>query len=166
MSRSFASALVAFASTLFAFSGTLLTFIVELLIPSGHNHSSSRPLCLAAPRLALFPLFPLGFLLAACGGGGAGGGSKSAPIASLGTTSYAFNAQMTGTTSAAQGFNLTNLGTAPLQISSVALSGANASSFTVATGTNACGSSLAVNASCSIYVTFNPPSALSSSSAV
>jgi beta-glucosidase len=158
MSRSFASALVAFASTRFAFSGTLLTFIVELLIPSGHNHSSSRPLCLAAPRLALFPLFPLGFLLAACGGGGAGGGSKSAPIASLGTTSYAFNAQMTGTTSAAQGFNLTNLGTAPLQISSVALSGANASSFTVATGTNACGSSLAVNASCSIYVTFNPPS--------
>jgi hypothetical protein len=61
------------------------------------------------------------------------------------TTSYAFNAQMTGTTSAAQTFELANLGTAPLQISSIALSGSNASSFTVTTGAIACGSTLAAN---------------------
>ena len=155
MSRSFDCMLRSLASTFFA-------SIAEFLIPNTHNRSNCLPLHVAAPRVALFALLPLGLLVAACGNGsggsGGGGGSKSAPIVSLGTTSYAFNGQMTGTTSAAQSFNLTNLGTAPLQISSVALSGANASSFTVATGTNACGSSLAVNASCSIYVTFNPPS--------
>jgi beta-glucosidase len=63
---------------------------------------------------------------------------------------------MTGTTSAAQSFQLSNLGNGPLQISSVGLSGSNASSFTVSTGANACATTLAVNGSCFIYITFNP----------
>ena len=63
---------------------------------------------------------------------------------------------MTGTTSAAWPFELVNIGTAPLQISSIALSGSNASSFAVTTGANACASTLAAGLACSIYVTFNP----------
>jgi beta-glucosidase len=63
---------------------------------------------------------------------------------------------MTGTTSAAQTFTIQNIGTAPLQISSIALSGTNASAFTIATGAGACGSTLATSFACQIFVTFNP----------
>jgi beta-glucosidase len=108
-----------------------------------------------AGRAVLHCLLPVAVFLSACGGG-SGGGSNSAPIASLNATSYAFNAQMTGTTSAAQGFVLWNTGNAPLQISSIAISGSNASSFTVTTGTSACASTLAPGLTCSVYVTFNP----------
>jgi hypothetical protein len=149
MSRSFACTILSFAST-------LLAFIAKLLISHSRNRRRRLLSRLPVPKVAVFPLFPLALLLASCGGGGSG--SHSAPIASLGASSYIFNGQMTGTTSAAQSFQLTNVGTAPLQISSVALSGANASSFTVSTGANACATTLAVNGSCLIYVTFNPPS--------
>jgi beta-glucosidase len=107
-------------------------------------------------------MLPVAVFLSACGGGGgssSGGGNQqnTAPIASLGATSYAFNGQMTGTTSVAQAFQLSNLGNGPLQISSVAVSGSNSSSFTVTTGANSCATTLAANGSCSIYITFNPP---------
>jgi beta-glucosidase len=135
-------------------------FLRALPFLSNNFGPNRKPLRFFDGRAALLLLFPVIAFLSSCGGGGTssgGGVSKSAPIASIGTTSYAFSSLMTGTTSAAQAFNLSNTGNAPLQVSSITLSGANASSFAVTTGTNACGATLAANGSCSIYVTFNPP---------
>ena len=137
-----------------SFSGSgSLSSVAAFSFPSASNQQSR------AARAALFVFLPVAVFLSGCGGGSnsGGGGSKSAPIASLSATSYTFNGQMTGTTSAPQSFLLSNIGNASLQVSSVALSGSNASSFTVSTGANACASTLAANGSCSIYVTFNPP---------
>jgi beta-glucosidase len=147
----------------FTFAGALPSFVAAVLRQPARSPRNRRNLSVPTARAALFVLLPVAILLSGCGGGssgsggGGGGGSKSAPIASLGATSYAFNGQMTGTTSAAKSFELSNLGTGPLQISSVAVSGTNASSFTVTTGANSCANTLAANGSCSIYVTFNPP---------
>jgi hypothetical protein len=62
-----------------------------------------------------------------------------------------------GSASPAQTFTLTNAGTAALPVTSVTLTGTNASAFTL--GTNTCGSSLAAGASCTISITFNPTAA-------
>ena len=78
------------------------------------------------------------------------------PVASLSATSLTFAGQAVATTSAKQTITLTNSGNAALSITSVALSGANASDFTK---TNNCGSSLAVAANCAIGVTFKPAAA-------
>ena len=59
---------------------------------------------------------------------------------------------MGGTTSAAQSLTLTNTGSAPLTISSIAINGDFAQ-------TNACGTSVAAGASCTITVTFTPTAA-------
>ena len=71
---------------------------------------------------------------------------------SLSPANLTFASQTVGTTSAAQAITLTNTGTAALSISSIAASGNYAQ-------TNTCGTSLAVNASCTISVTFKPTSA-------
>ena len=83
-------------------------------------------------------------------------GTGSVQTASLTpTTPLTFAAQQTGTSSAAQAATLSNLGSLPLSISSITLSGANAAEFAQ---TNTCGTSLAsgANGSCSISITFNP----------
>jgi hypothetical protein len=51
---------------------------------------------------------------------------------------------------------LTNSGTAPLLISSIALAGSQADDFTLQ---NACVPSLAVGQHCAVFVTFNPVAA-------
>ena len=61
--------------------------------------------------------------------------------------------QLVGTTSVAQTVTLTNSGTAPLSLSSIAITGANAGDFAE---TNNCGATVAVLASCQINVTFTP----------
>jgi hypothetical protein len=79
-------------------------------------------------------------------------------------SSLAFGSQLSGTTSSGQSVTLTNTGTAPLTIASIGLAGANAGDFGQ---TNTCPGSpatLAVNATCSISVTFSP-TALGSRSA-
>jgi len=140
-----------------SFTCALLLFVAVHTFLSAHSRRNLRRLHVPTACTVLFFLLPIALLLSACGGSGSGGGgSNSAPIASLSATSYTFNGQMTGTTSAAQSFQLSNLGNGPLQISSVGLSGSNASSFTVSTGANACATTLAVNGSCFIYITFNP----------
>jgi len=78
-----------------------------------------------------------------------GTGIAPAPAVSLSPGSLTFSNQTVGTTSAAQGVTLSNSGTAPLSISSIAVSG----DFTQ---TNNCGSSLAVGAQCGVNVTFTP----------
>jgi hypothetical protein len=80
-------------------------------------------------------------------------GTGAAPAASLSVTSLAFAPQTVGTASPSQPITLTNTGNATLTITSVALSGANTSSFVFI---NDCGSSLAPGASGTIHVQFDP----------
>lgn len=67
--------------------------------------------------------------------------------------SLAFGNQNVGTKSTAQNATLTNIGTTPLAITKIGVTGTNAIQFSE---TNNCGSSLAAGASCAIAVTFAP----------
>ena len=78
----------------------------------------------------------------------------SLPVASLSPTSYAFPSQGIDTTSAAETFTLSNAGSQPLSITSLAITGANAGDFVAIADT--CGSSLAADSNCTIGVTFTP----------
>ena len=82
-----------------------------------------------------------------------GTGTGTAAVVSLSPTSLAFGNQSVGTTSAPQTVTLSNTGTAALSITSLALTGTNASDFDQS---NACGSSLAAGANCTIAVMFTP----------
>jgi hypothetical protein len=79
--------------------------------------------------------------------------------ATLSPNPVAFGNQDMGTTSTAATVTLSNTGTVELTSILVSLTGANTSDFAISTGANACGSSLAIGASCSIYVTFTPSAA-------
>lgn len=71
------------------------------------------------------------------------------PVASLSSSLLTFPSQWVGTTSATQNLTLTNTGSAPLTTSSIVTNGDFAQ-------TNACGTSVAAGASCTISVTFTP----------
>ena len=81
----------------------------------------------------------------------------SGPVVTLAPGSLTFGTQLAGTTSTAQTVTLSNTGTAALAITSMGVTGANASSFTV--GTNTCGPSLAPAATCTVSVAFSPMAA-------
>lgn len=81
----------------------------------------------------------------------------AAPQASLTAASANFNNVTTGSTSAVQAFTLANAGNAALSITSVSITGTNASSFVL--GTDTCGVTLTAGGSCTIAVTFSPTSA-------
>jgi len=83
-------------------------------------------------------------------------GTGVEPIVMLSTTSLPFAGQLITTPSAAQGVTLTNNGTAPLIISSIAISGANSGDFAENNNCPASTSSLAAGAKCTINVTFTP----------
>jgi hypothetical protein len=85
----------------------------------------------------------------------------TAPVATLTPASVPFGSVTSGTTSAATVLTLSNTGNATLNISGITIAGANPSDFALSTGANACGSTLAASANCSIYVTFTPASAAS-----
>jgi hypothetical protein len=80
-------------------------------------------------------------------------GVGTASVASLSATSLTFATQSVGTTSAAQTVTLSSTGSAALSITSLAITGTNASDFAQ---TNTCGSSVAAGANCTISVTFTP----------
>jgi hypothetical protein len=80
-------------------------------------------------------------------------GTGMAPEDGLSPTSLAFGNVSIGTTSTAQTATLSNSGNAAMSITSLALTGSNASDFAQ---TNTCGSSVAAGASCTISVTFTP----------
>jgi len=86
-------------------------------------------------------------------GTGVASAPAAAPDAALTAASANFNSVVTGS-SAAQTFTLANAGNAALSITSVALTGANASSFQL--GADTCGTTLAAGGSCTIAVTFSP----------
>jgi len=82
-----------------------------------------------------------------------GTGTLPAPAVTLSPASLAFGNQRVGTTSPSTSVTLTNSGTADLTISSIGITGTNASDYAQ---TNTCQSPLAAGASCSISVTFAP----------
>ena len=79
--------------------------------------------------------------------------AQSAPLVTLSASNLSFGNQRVGTASASQQVTLSNTGDAPLTITSIAVTGTNASSFGFA---NNCGSSLAAGASCLIHGHFAP----------
>ncbi len=80
-------------------------------------------------------------------------GIASGSAVSLGATNLSFGNQTVNTTSPTQTVTITNSGTSALTFSYIQIQGLNANNFTQ---TNTCGTSLAVNASCKINVTFTP----------
>jgi hypothetical protein len=86
-----------------------------------------------------------------------------APVVSLTPAGPLSFTAVSGTTSAAQSVTLSNTGNAALSISGISITGSNAGSFAE---TNTCGASLAVNASCSIAVTFSPAAVASSTASL
>ena len=77
----------------------------------------------------------------------------NAPAASLHPASLLFGNLFVHTTSASQTITLSDMGTAPLSISQIAITGANSGDFAQS---NNCGTSLAGAGSCTITVTFTP----------
>jgi sugar lactone lactonase YvrE len=90
-------------------------------------------------------------------------GTGLAPVVSLSSNSFSFGTVNVGSISTSQSAAVTNTGTAALTISSVAVTGTNASSFVFA---NNCGPSLAVGASCTIHGHFAPTVAGAATAAV
>jgi sugar lactone lactonase YvrE len=80
-------------------------------------------------------------------------GTGVEPVVSLSATSISFPSTKVGTTSASQSVTMTNTGNGALSITSIAVTGVDASSFGFA---NNCGTSLAPGASCSIHGHFAP----------
>jgi hypothetical protein len=92
----------------------------------------------------------LGIVLClSCGGSGGTNPPSNSAAVSLSPTSLNFGNQSVGTTSAPQTVTMTNSGSAALTINSISTTGDFAQS-------NACGNSLAANASCTVAVTFTP----------
>jgi Abnormal spindle-like microcephaly-assoc'd, ASPM-SPD-2-Hydin len=85
-----------------------------------------------------------------------GTGYTNAPAVSLNPTTVNFGNQNSGASSPAQTVKLTNSGTLPLSISSIAFTGANASDFAQTNNCPSGSNTLAANASCTINVTFSP----------
>ncbi len=83
------------------------------------------------------------------------GTATPVPIAVLTPSSLSMPTTTLNTTSTAQMITLTNTGAATLNIAGITVTGANPADFAEA---NTCGSTLLVNASCEISVTFTPQS--------
>ena len=80
-------------------------------------------------------------------------GSGAAPAVALSPSSLSFGSTNVGSTSAAQTVTLRNSGTATLTVGGISLGGADADQFSQ---TNACGATLAPNATCTISRALRP----------
>jgi hypothetical protein len=85
--------------------------------------------------------------------GVSGTGIFPPPVATLSSSSLSFGNETVGATSASQSVTLTNTGGSPLLITSIGVAGRNASSFVFV---NNCGTSLAIEASCTIHGHLTP----------
>jgi hypothetical protein len=79
----------------------------------------------------------------------------AAPVYSSDSSSVPFTAVAVGVTGPETLVKLTNTGTVAVPLTSVALSGTNANQFVLR---NACGSSIAIGATCNVGVSFKPTS--------
>ena len=75
------------------------------------------------------------------------------PIATLSPSSLTFSSTAVGSSATVQTVKLTNTGTASMTMSGVSIAGVNSSSFSQ---TNTCGTTLAVDAACTVTVAFKP----------
>lgn len=82
-----------------------------------------------------------------------GSATTPTPTVSLSPTSLTFASTTEGTAAATQAITVKNTGTAPLIISAVSITGTNASSFTQ---TSPSCTTVAINGTCTITVTFTP----------
>ena len=92
------------------------------------------------------------------------GTGVTAATATLSPTTLAFSSTNVGSSAAAQQVTISNTGTNTLNIASIALTGTNPSSFTIAP--TSCGATLAGGANCTFSVTFTPAVAGSLSASV
>jgi hypothetical protein len=79
--------------------------------------------------------------------------AASAPTATVSPASLTFSSQKMNTKSAALDITLTNSGNGPLTMTSITLTGANATDYVL---TNTCGTSVAASGDCKIRVSFAP----------
>jgi hypothetical protein len=85
-----------------------------------------------------------------------GTGVALSPVIGVSPTSLSFS-QTVNTASSAQTVTVSNSGSAPLLLSALSLSGAQAAEFSLASGTTCvAGGSIAAGASCSVKLTFTP----------
>lgn len=103
-------------------------------------------------------------LSSACGGG-AGNSAivPTGPAVSLSVASLTFGSQNVGTSSSPQAVTLSNTGNASLSVTSISISGPDASDFSES---KTCGASVAAGANCTITVTFTPSTTGSLSASV
>src|SRR5215211_1760324 len=85
-----------------------------------------------------------------------GTGTSPTPGASVTPGSLEFGSQLVDTAGDAKSATLTNTGTAPLTVGNITIGGTNASDYAQTNTCPASPSTLAVNASCTISVTFTP----------
>jgi hypothetical protein len=83
-------------------------------------------------------------------------GSGQAPAVTLTPTSLSYGSQLVGTTSGSQTSTLRNSGTGPLTITSIGLAGTNSGDFAESDNCPVAPLTLAVNATCTLTVTFSP----------
>ena len=81
-------------------------------------------------------------------------GTGIAPLIGVSPASLAFGSLLVSNVSAAQSVTVSNTGTAPLAITSLGVTGTNAGQFGLVS--NGCGASLAVGATCTFAVAFQP----------
>jgi len=86
-----------------------------------------------------------------------GTGQVASTTLGFNPTSLTFATQNTGTTSAAQPITVTATGNQTVNLTSIALTGANAGDYAISA--NTCGATLAAGASCTVSVTFSPTAA-------
>ena len=91
------------------------------------------------------------------------GTATTSPTLTLSTTAINFGKQAFGTTSPNTSITVTNTGATTITFSSIAVTGANVSSFPESTN---CPTNLNAGASCTIFVSFAPASAATFSAAV
>ncbi len=89
-----------------------------------------------------------------------GTGTAAAPTANIAPVTLDFGSESVGASSAPEAVGLSNTGSLPLKVSSIAINGTNASEFKIASGTTCPvgGGSVGVSASCSVNVVFAPTS--------
>jgi hypothetical protein len=83
-------------------------------------------------------------------------GTGTAPAVSLTPASLAFGSQSVGKASAAQTLTVKDSGTAPMSITGISVTGANASDFAQTSTCPVSPATLAAGASCAVSVTFTP----------